>query len=175
MMCQQCMQRPASVHLTQIINNEKKEIHLCDQCAREHEKLAFDNPFPFISPLSINNLLSSFLGQGYGYQVQPQERSSSPVCDVCNMTYDQFARSGRLGCANCYEVFGDTLESVFKKIHGNTRHHGKLPQRAGGKIKTKREIESLRMKLNQAVQNEEYEKAAELRDKIKKLEAESEK
>lgn len=172
MVCQQCMKIAASVHLTQIINNEKREIHLCEQCAAGHEQLAGDNAFYFTSPFSMHNLLASLLGKGQGYTIQPQEKTSAPTCDVCNMTYEQFTRSGRFGCAHCYEVFGSMLEPIFKKIHGNIRHQGKLPQRAGGKIKIKREIEALRIALNKEVQNEEYEKAATLRDRIRELETE---
>ena len=171
MMCQQCLERPASVHLTQIINDEKKEIHLCEQCARKHKELTFDNGFTFASPFSIHNFLAGFLGNGFGYHIQPQERSTMPACDFCNMTYEQFARSGKLGCGHCYDVFGSTLEPVFKKMHGNTYHHGKLPQRAGGMIKAQREIKGLKLQLNKAVHNEEYERAAQVRDKIRELEA----
>jgi protein arginine kinase activator len=157
--------------VTQIINNEKKEVHLCEQCARENEQIAFSNPFNFASPFSINNLITAFLGNGFGYQVkQPQEPSVMPTCPVCGITYEQFARSGKLGCANCYSVFSDTLEPVFKRIHGNTYHNGKLPQRTGGKIKAKKEIERLKSQLMSAIQREEYEKAAQLRDQIKELE-----
>ena len=170
-MCQQCMQRAASVHLTQIINNEKKEIHICEHCAAKHEQLSGDNAFYFASPFSMHNILANLLGKGHGYTIQPQEKTSTPVCNTCNMTYEQFARSGRFGCAHCYEVFGAALEPIFKKIHGSTKHQGKLPQRAGSKIKIKREIELLRMALNKEVQNEEYENAAKLRDRIRELEA----
>jgi protein arginine kinase activator len=158
------------VHVTQIINNEKKEMHLCEQCARENEQIAFSSPFHFASPFSISDLLSGFLGKDFGYQVKPKEPSTMPRCSVCGITYDQFARSGKLGCANCYTVFNDALKPVFRRIHGNTYHHGKLPQRAGEKIKAKREIENLKTQLTKAVQNEEYEKAAELRDRIRELE-----
>lgn len=170
MICQRCLQRQASMHFTQIINNEKTELHLCEQCAREMQSAAFDSPFHFISPFSINNFLTGLLGGGYNYHVQAQERSPMPVCNVCHMTYDQFVKGGKLGCANCYEVFNNMLEPVLKKIHGGTYHHGKLPQRAGGVIRTKRELNILKQDLNKAIQGEEYEKAAQLRDRIRELE-----
>lgn len=171
MLCQQCQQRPASVHVTQIVNSEKKEVHLCEHCAKEHEKIAFGNPFDFTHPFSINDFLSGFLGKNIGSQAKPQEQQTGPQCTTCGMTYEMFARSGKLGCANCYTVFSDTLETVFKRIHGNSIHTGKLPQRAGGTIKVKKEISQLKAQLNKAIYEEEYEKAAKLRDSIRELEA----
>lgn len=170
MLCQRCQQRPASVHVTQVINNEKREVHLCDQCARENEEIAFNNPFGMISPFHISNFLTGFLGKDVGYQVKPQEPAMMPECTNCGMTYEQFTRSGKLGCANCYHVFNNTLESVLKRIHGTTYHNGKLPKRKGGMIKAKREIGTLKSKLMKAVQAEEFEQAAQLRDQIRELE-----
>ncbi|MGE4282463.1 MAG: UvrB/UvrC motif-containing protein [Clostridia bacterium] len=170
MICQRCQQRPASVHVTQIINNEKREVHLCEQCAHEDEQIAFSNPFSFVSPFNISNFLTGFLGKDLAYQVKHKEPTVMPVCSNCGMTYEQFTRSGKMGCANCYLAFSNTLESVLKRVHGTTYHNGKLPQRTGGKIKSKREMDSLKSKLIKAVQNEEYEQAADLRDQIRELE-----
>ncbi len=170
MVCQQCLKRQASVHVTQILNNEKKEIHLCEQCASENEKKAMEKSLYLATPFSINDLLIGLLGKEQGYSVQQTERTTRPVCKNCNMTYEQFIRSGKFGCANCYNTFMGVLPSVFKKIHGNVRHHGKLPYRSGEKIKTKREIIELKTQLNRAVQSEEYEKAAVLRDRMRALE-----
>jgi len=170
MLCQQCQQRPASVHVTQIINNEKREMHLCEQCANQQQQMV-----NFISPFSINDFLTAFLGNNYMYSssLKPQGKPSvceMPVCNQCGMTYERFSKIGKLGCQNCYHVFHNILDQVLRKIHGNVFHKGKLPNRTGGDIKIKKEIEQLKSKLNQAIQAEEYEKAAMLRDQIRQLE-----
>jgi|LSQX01.3.fsa_nt_gb protein arginine kinase activator len=169
MICQKCQQRNASVHITQIINNEKKEIHLCEQCAQEHKELTMGTSINFTAPFGINDLLAGFLGKDNKYGSKP--KVSSSVCNVCGMTYEQFTGRGKLGCANCYNVFKNTLEQAFKRIHGNTNHNGKVPTKAGSKVRAAREIEKLKNKLNKAVQAEEYEAAAELRDEIRQMEA----
>ncbi|EGL83492.1 UvrB/UvrC protein [Caldalkalibacillus thermarum TA2.A1] len=166
MHCQECGERPATLHFTKIVNGQKTEIHLCDVCAKDKGEVfpSFNNSF------SIHNLLSSFLsfdqpsGTGTTY-AQPLR------CDRCGLTYAQFSKSGRFGCAHCYRVFGDRLEPLFKKVHsGNVSHHGKIPRRSGSRLKMKKEIELKKQKLQQAVANEEFELAAKLRDEIRELE-----
>jgi len=167
MLCQQCQQRPATVHLTQVINNEKREIHLCDQCANQQQMMSL------ISPFSINDFLTAFLGNNFMYPVNQQGTAhiqEMPACKQCGMTYEQFAKSGKLGCNNCYTVFGEMLNPVFRKIHGNVSHNGKVPNRAGGEFKVRRELEQLKSSLARAIQSEEYEKAAEIRDRIREIE-----
>ena len=171
MMCQKCQQRNASVHITQIINNKKSEFHLCEQCAQQQQELSMGNTINLASPFGINDLLAGFLGEGYNYGSKLKSDIYSPVCKVCGMTYEQFAGQGKLGCTNCYNTFGNTLESALKKIHGNSNHYGKIPKRFGGNARVVREIEYLKEKLNKAVRAEEYEVAAELRDKIRQLES----
>ncbi|NLY42694.1 MAG: hypothetical protein GX066_01725 [Clostridiaceae bacterium] len=175
MLCQKCQQRLANVHVTRIINNEKIEMHLCEKCARENENIMYNNmynnPFDFTSPFSINNFISAFLGSKTGHEAKFRNNTNVSFCRVCGTTYDQFARSGQLGCANCYNVFQNELEPVFKRIHGNTYHRGKMPHRTGGEIKAKREINRLKSLLDEAIKKEEYEKAAKLRDQINDLKA----
>ncbi|GGK21679.1 protein-arginine kinase activator protein [Caldalkalibacillus thermarum] len=166
MHCQECGERPATLHFTKIVNGQKTEIHLCDVCAKDKGEMlpGFNNSF------SIHNLLSGFLsfdqpsGTGTTY--------AHPLrCDRCGLTYAQFSKSGRFGCAHCYRVFGDRLEPLFKKVHsGNVSHHGKIPRRSGSRLKMKKEIELKKQKLQQAVANEEFELAAKLRDEIRELE-----
>ncbi|MDQ0340153.1 protein arginine kinase activator [Caldalkalibacillus uzonensis] len=167
MHCQECGERPATLHFTKIINGQKTEIHLCDVCAKEKGEAlpGLNNSF------SIHNLLSGLLsfdpsgGSAETAYAQPLR------CERCGLTYAQFSRSGRFGCAHCYRVFGDRLEPLFKKVHsGNVSHHGKIPRRSGSRLKLKREINVKKQKLQQAVANEEFERAAELRDEIRELE-----
>lgn len=170
MNCQICNKRPANVHITKIINGVKNELHICEQCAREKEGIGIEKQVPvFNTPFSFSNILAGLMDfpttENFANTSLKQAR-----CAVCNMGYDEFKKTGRFGCSECYGVFGNKLEPLFKRIHGNTQHTGKVPKRTGGIIRIKRDIEKLKYELKRAIENEEYEKAAELRDKIKVLE-----
>lgn len=167
MQCDNCGQRPAVVHQKIMINGEKQEHHLCEVCA--HEKGAMSQPGFAFPNLSIHQLLSSFLGQNplAGARVAPPQE---PRCQNCGMTYSQFAESGRLGCAQCYDNLEPHLVPLIKRIHGTTAHTGKAPKRTGGIVRTKRELAALRQQLQAAIAQEQYEEAARLRDAMKTLE-----
>jgi protein arginine kinase activator len=92
-------------------------------------------------------------------------------CRICGMSYRDFARAGRLGCSRCYETFEDRLDPLLRRIHGSGRHMGKAPAKASGAARARRELEELRRQLSAAVAQEAYEKAAELRDRIKAIES----
>lgn len=162
MQCEACGKRPATVHITKVENGKKTDIHLCDQCAVNKGTISFKTTF------SVEDLVTGLLNSG---NISPfkVEISQEPKCDVCGYTYSKFKATGKFGCSNCYKVFGDKLNPLFKKLHGNINHIGKLPNKAGSKLKQIRELERLKQELNAAVSNEEYEKAAILRDKIREL------
>lgn len=165
MLCQECGERQATLHFTKIINGEKIEIHICETCAKQKgESLpGMHNTF------SIHNLLSGLLNFDAGTISQPYTQSLR--CNACGLTYAQFSRSGRFGCAQCYATFGERLDPLFRKVHsGNVLHYGKIPRRSGSLIQMKRELQELKHKLQQAVQKEEFEVAAKLRDQIRDLE-----
>lgn len=155
--------REANVHYTQIINGNKVEMYLCSQCAEEKGK------FTFSPQLTLGSLLWGFgLGGGDDYPGIGQQ----PVlrCSVCGMSFDDFRRLGKLGCPNCYSVFRDNLEPILRRLHGGIEHTGKVPGNLADEIKTSNEIERLKAELAAAIENEQYEKAAELRDRIRDLE-----
>lgn len=162
MKCQECGQRPATVHFTKIIQGDKSEFHLCESCAREKGEWINKASAGF----SLNSLLSGLLNfdQPGGTVAAP------PRCSTCGLTYTQFSQVGRFGCSDCYKHFKPRLEPLLRKVHGSTNHAGKVPHRTGGKIKTQRELGELRSKLQAAVQQENFEEAAVLRDKIRELE-----
>jgi len=164
MLCQKCQKRVANIQVTQIINNNKHVIYLCQQCAREEGKVLMG------SPLSVNDFFSGMMG----IPVRPSLSEQQLVCDKCGMSYEEFKKRGKLGCENCYNVYGEKLMPILKRLHGNVQYHGKLPKKVSENVKASKEIADLKEQLNNAVEVEEYEKAAELRDKIKVLEKNSE-
>ena len=165
MLCQECKNLKAVVHLTKIINGVKTEIHLCQECA--NNKGEFDLA---VEPnFSLHHLFAGLLDlEGLEPAVNPPT-VTKVQCEGCGLTYDQFSQIGRLGCAKCYEQFGEKLSLLLKRIHGSTQHTGKVPERSGSLIKVKKEIEKLRSALQQKIMNEEFEEAAVLRDKIREL------
>ncbi|NLY18014.1 MAG: DNA helicase UvrBC [Clostridiaceae bacterium] len=159
MLCQLCKQREATVHFTQIVNQQKTEMFVCEQCAGESSKLKID----------LNKLLSGFMGPGNLSSI-----ANTPVhavkCKGCGMSIGEFNKTGKLGCSKCYEVFGDSIQAMLKQIHGNVKHHGKIPARVPDRIRQARELEGLKAQLKRCIQTEDYEQAAVIRDKIKAIE-----
>jgi len=165
MLCQECRKKPATVHITRIINGRKTELNLCSECAGEKGELDF-----FMEPqFPIQTFLAGLLEKG-AMQVMPA--SAGPRCPGCGSTFRDFSRTGRLGCSQCYEHFGNRLDPVLRRVHGSLVHSGKVPARSGEAIKVRRSIEELRSELARAVEAEEFEKAAKLRDRIKDLQKE---
>lgn len=167
MLCQNCNQEQASFHYTQIVNGQKSEFHLCPTCAG---KLGYENVGNWEgSPLGLdlNNFLGNMLHQAK--QVKPK---SSVVCPLCGAGQDDLARTGRVGCAQCYTVFGDILRPLISQLHGNASHTGRVPEGADDDIKTRRRLENLENRLKTAVDTQEYEEAAKLRDEINELKGE---
>lgn len=162
MLCQDCKQISATVHLTKIIQGSKNEIHLCDDCARLRQNKGFEDVF------SIHNFLAGLLDV-HTDNVFKESHIKGFTCDQCGTTYDQFKKTGRLGCNNCYIHFKEKMSSLVRKVHGNTHHTGKVPKRAGGIIKKRREIHQLKHQLDEAINKQEFEEAAQLRDKIKEI------
>lgn len=163
MQCENCGQRPATVHMTKIINGKKSESHLCEVCARESGQFDWENNF------SLQGLLSTLMNHEFTPAQVPVARAE-PRCPSCGMTYQQFVDSGRLGCSQCYDHLEEQLGPLVRRIHGATAHTGKVPQRTGGLVKVRKELAMAKEELNRAVANEQFERAAELRDRIKALE-----
>lgn len=159
MYCDQCKKKPASVHITKIINNNKTQLQLCEDCAKDQQL-----SFGISSTLGLHSLLSSFLDNDKMYF------SEAKKCKNCNLSYDKFAETGKLGCSECYSDFEGKLEPLLRRVHGSNSHKGKVPRRMGGAIRVKKELEELREQLNRAIRNERYEDAANLRDRIKEIE-----
>ena len=164
MKCDNC-NKQATVHLTEIKNGKKIEKHLCEQCAAQNEGL------PVKSHTPINELLTNFvLAPATGLQ----KETGAAGCDQCGVTWAEFRQSGLLGCPNDYQVFEKDLTPLLQRAHENATHHvGKVPTRGGGSgVPLKRHVDmtKLRKELAKAVESEDYERAAKLRDQIRTAE-----
>ncbi len=170
MKCDYC-DREASVHLTQIINNKKVVLNLCKECAA---KRGFHSPLDNI-PFPLSSFLSGLLSQEKSKKDSNDVVPTDLVCPNCGLTFEEFSRLGRFGCGQCYETFRNKLQGLLRKIHGSSLHRGKLPPLLSEEGSTIKEQERLQGELEAAIAAEDFERAADLRDKIKSLNANSEK
>ena len=176
MQCENCREREAVIHLTQIVNNSVTTMHLCEPCAAEKgvETGASVAKFP------LGDFLAS-LGKGGGSEPAGEPGLDVP-CPACGATLRDFRQSGRLGCADCYAAFEAHLRDLLRRLHGSTRHEGET-YRAGAAAPAshpapvpaavavgKGGLEDLRDALKRAIEAENFELAAELRDRIRVLE-----
>ena len=166
MLCDKCKKNQASVRVQQIVNGKKTEINICHECAYIDDQLNLDNLF--------QGLMGSLLAQGIkDAKLSPTGQQGSTLddaeCKACGMTYREFREKGRLGCVTCYTTFRGYLAPIFNSIQTNSEHKGKIPLRSGAKLNTERKIDRLTSELKVFVEQEEYEKAAALRDEIRSL------
>ncbi len=164
MLCNNCGDNEAEVHLTQIVDNEMTTVHLCPACAADKglETSATGKNLP----------LSDFLAQMGKSLVEEDETAPTAPCSFCGTTVADFKKSGRLGCPHCYSAYESQLRAILRRIHGSTQHLGKVyvPPASEEADKNAR-LAGLRRKLQRAVEAEDFERAAVIRDQIRELEA----
>ena len=161
MLCEACKQTQATVHLTEIVNEQMTELHLCETCANQKGAQVE-------SHFGLSDLLS---GLAEFSKTQEPEEVTGKACPNCGMTYEDFRKVGRLGCADCYVTFKRGLGVLLKRIHGSPMHLGKSPARLMKPAKaSKSEMAELRRKLQRAIEEEAFEEAAKVRDQIRRME-----
>ena len=164
MMCDKCQERPATVMVTRIVNGQKTEAHLCQECARSQNDLGL-----FSEPgFTFHNILAGLFEPETILSGGAPPRTTAR-CKNCGLSLSDFRRLGQLGCSECYTQFEAQLEPIIRRVHGDARHTGKMPMR-GRAAGVRRELEEARHLLQAAIDREAYEQAAELRDRIKVLE-----
>jgi protein arginine kinase activator len=164
MPCEQCHEREAVVHLTQIVNEQVTTVHLCERCAAE--KGVEGAAVPAKTPLG--DFLAAI---GKGNLGVPQGASELERCVTCGATLQDFRESGRLGCADCYRTFEAQMRDLLRRVHGSTHHVGeRYAGRGSQPVSIGRMQEDLREQLRLAVETENFELAAEIRDRLRVLE-----
>lgn len=167
MLCERCQQRSATIHLMEIINNQKRKMELCEVCARELQAQGFG----LLPPLSLPHFLAGLLGQGFDADSFEQSTGPEIKCESCGLTESQFVKRGLMGCGNCYRYFAEKMEPLLRRIQGNVEHVGKMPPNGTeSDAWLKKEIEAMKKRLQQAIREEKYEDAAMIRDDIRKME-----
>lgn len=168
MLCQNCGKNPATTHIKTVVNGALAEYDLCTECAREKGYTNFFKDLQF----DFGSLMGGFIG---GHTAQ----SNVHRCPKCGASFAEITESGKIGCAECYRFFRDKLMPTISRIHGTARHKGKVPGTAAlrivepaGKMTVlpQPEIDRLKKELTKAIEVQNFERAAELRDEIRELE-----
>lgn len=161
MLCQECKKRESTIHLTQIVNNQKMVLNLCQECA---EKKGFHNPF-LGGTFPLGEMVA---GMASGMVDKKAGSANSAKCPGCGMVFADFGKLGRFGCGQCYTAFKPQITQMLNRIQGATEHKGQMPFAAkvdlGSEVKKESKLEQ---ELRQAIAQEDFEKAARIRDQLK--------
>ena len=164
MKCQNC-DADATIYFKEVVDGQMREIHLCETCAAE-------KGFHLVIEQNKLSIANQFIWMAENLYPESAARVGAVQCPSCGMRYSQFARTGRLGCGGCYSSFDVQLKQILRRVHGATRHKGKVPRtRDEGNDARRRDLSRSREELNRAIEREEFERAAELRDRIRRLES----
>lgn len=165
MLCQNCQRADATTHLKRISNGEYTEIHLCADCAAA---LGVTDVFP-----GFGGAFGELLGAAFSPTDLRRMGNRVLRCETCGFTFEDIARTGKPGCPDCYRVFGEKLKPSLQKLHGRSAvHTGKIPNAAGEDTLREHRLSQLKEKLNRAIDEQNFEQAAQLRDEIRRLSAE---
>ena len=177
MLCEKCKKRTATVFYNENINGKTRAYSLCGECAaklREKGDLqditsmmsSFADPFSTMQ----DELFGGFFGLPTSKAIASQRK-----CGGCGCTYSDIAKSGKVGCPSCYVTFRDDLARMIRSIHGTTKHTGAVPARHRAKLERDRRMDKLKKELAEAIEKENYERAATLRDELRRLQSENDK
>ncbi len=156
MLCEECGLNPATVVITVLVSGEISTRHLCKGCVSRIQNS--------IQQGDIQSFLSSLMTS-----ISQEEKAVDLTCPRCHLTYAEFQKTGKLGCANCYEAFREQLKPLLLRIHGRVQHAGRMPLLNTQAQEKKKKIAALRVRMDQAVKEENFEEAAILRDQLKEL------
>jgi len=161
MLCTICKEKPATVHLTQIVGDKMQKLDLCEDCAKTK---GINDPTSFgLADLDL------VLGLGASQQLEQAAGGVELKCPRCGFTQTDFKKSGRLGCPECYKTFAEGLEGLLKTMHKGTHHAGKVPEALRASREQTDRLKLLQKKLDKAIKDEDFEQAAQLRDEIKQI------
>lgn len=173
MKCQRCEKNEAVIHISQIVNGVETEHHLCESCA---SKIGYNfNMKNMVQPFLSSGLFgSSIFNTTGGIPAFGQNTTKDLVCPECGTSFEEFRKSGLLGCSRCYDAFRERLDPVLRRVQGGTRHIGRPVCRTvenQEQLMLKAKLVQLRKELAAAVRREAYEEAARIRDEIKGAES----
>ena len=161
MKCEICGLKDAVIHMRQIQKENVHEMHICEDCALEKGLIREEE-----SELPVTNLLAGLID---GRDIEESAGKAASACTRCGTKLADFRKTGKLGCAQCFQAFESDLRSILSQMAARPRHAGKLPAPVAGQAELQPDREGLRLELRAAVENEDYEKAALLRDRLREM------
>lgn len=165
MVCQLCKQKDATVHLTQIVDDEMKKLDLCETCAKQK---GVNDPTGF----SLAEMLLGAAGAEASPSPEPETAPGTELkCGRCGLTQAEFKKHGRMGCSDCYATFAASLDTLLKGMHKGIRHKGKVPAGMRKALDQQATLDALSARLQAAIAAEDFEQAARVRDEIKAIKA----
>ncbi len=171
MLCEKCKKNEAKINLITVMNGQKHEIWLCENCAKDIANIPFFSPIMQNINFPFQGVLSELLTNADSNKANVDSNKVKEIaCSSCGLTYEEFKKTGRLGCPECYEEFKVVLEPRIKSLQAGVRHVGKMPKIKGKELVQKRKLKDLKEEMQKLIIDEEYERAAIVRDEIKKLE-----
>lgn len=167
MLCQNCGKKDATTHIKRIVNGERTEMYLCPNCA---DSMGYGDLFSDFGLFNMGNMFSNFLSD---FPLAIGSNSKTVRCEKCGSSFDDIVRDGTIGCSNCYKIFYERLLPSIQRIHGKSKHIGKVGISMGEDAQRINKVEVLKKDLEKAVEEQNYEQAAILRDQIKEVESEA--
>ena len=161
MLCSMCKEREAKVHYTKIVADKIQKVDLCEECAKSK---GMNDPTAF-------SLADELFGLGAALEIEQAGGGTGLKCPACGFTQADFKKSGRLGCPECYQTFSEPLKGLLKTMHKGTRHVGKVPESLRQSRDVSDRLKNLQERISKAIEEEDFEKAAILRDEIKQITA----
>lgn len=182
MLCEKCGQREANIHYTEVINGVRTDHNICSHCAKE---LELGGPYAalFEGDSPIGKLLSSLFGmETHGEDTNEEEKMQEITCPLCHTSYKEFVEKSRFGCSDCYNMFDLLMGEQIKTLQGSQGHTGKHPKffqedaelPVNKEAAQEEELAVLNSRLQEALQEEEYELAAQYRDQIRAIKKQKE-
>lgn len=172
MLCDHCKKQEATLHMTSVVNNQKQEQHLCADCASQLQQEGKFSPFSsFASDSWDNHFFHSDFFNNMLYPDSLLRAGHSKRCPGCGITYDEFNKTGKFGCDQCYDTFQDEIGRLVDRLQGSSEYKGRIPSHGDEALKQARALATLKEDLKRAVAEEQFEEAARIRDQIKGLES----
>jgi protein arginine kinase activator len=168
MLCEKCKKNEAKVNLITVVNGQKHEIWLCESCVKDISNIPFFSSIGQNGALPFQGMLTEILSNVGSKANVDNNDVNEIVCSNCGLTYDEFKKTGRLGCSDCYVAFKVVLEPRIKSLQAGVKHIGKIPRMKGQEIVRRRKLKDLKAEMQKLIVTEDYERAAIVRDEIKK-------
>ena len=177
MLCEKCKKKEATIFYEETVNGKSLSYSLCGDCAkkmRQSGKLNLSQSLGsgFFEGSPFGTLSDDLFGSFFG--IPENARTSKKVCPLCQISFDEIRRQGKVSCPSCYDTFSAELRDTLRSLHGNAKHTGKSPSKIQTRSDEKNRLSELRNELSRAIAEENFEHAAHLRDEIRHLENQEE-